>query len=341
MGKPLAEAKSELSHAAAYLQWYAEEANRIYGETISAPSTDRRMLVIKQPVGVVGTITPWNFPASMVGAQDLAGAGRRLHGRLQACRADAARRWCHVMPWPIAPAFPRAWSTWSCVATATRSAANSAPTPGSARSASPARPRSAGSSCAQCSDQIKQLSLELGGNAPFIVFDDADVDAAVEARSRQVPQRRPDLHLRKPPLRPVAAFTTNSPTIADGSASSQVGDGFEAVCDRPADRQAGAQQDRNRISTMPSQKAATILCGGQPHRQGGTSSSRRSSPMSTASMPIAQEETFGPVAPIIRFEDADQVVHAANDTIYGLAAYFYATEPEACLACGRSAWNTA
>lgn len=163
MGKPLAEAKSEVLHAAAYLQWYAEEANRIYGETISAPSNDRRMLVIKQPIGVVGAITPWNFPASMVARKIspalVAGAMFALAGKagfpegvlnlIYASDGDAVGRELCSNPDVRKISFTGSTEVGRLL-------------------------------MRQCSDQIKRISFELGGNAPFIVFDDADVDAAVD-----------------------------------------------------------------------------------------------------------------------------------------------------------------
>ncbi|MCW0002159.1 aldehyde dehydrogenase family protein [Pararhizobium sp. YC-54] len=158
MGKPLAEARSEVLHAAAYLQWYAEEANRIYGETISAPSNDRRMLVIKQPIGVVGAITPWNFPASMV--------ARKISPALAAG--------CSVI---LKPA-----EQTPLVAGAMFALAGKAGLPEGVLNLVYASEGDAVGRLLmrQCSDQIKRISFELGGNAPFIVFDDADIDAAVD-----------------------------------------------------------------------------------------------------------------------------------------------------------------
>ncbi|WP_292488428.1 aldehyde dehydrogenase family protein [Mesorhizobium sp.] len=163
MGKPFAEAKSEVSHAAAYLQWYAEEANRIYGETISAPSTDRRMMVIKQQIGVVGTITPWNFPASMV--------ARKISPALAAGCAivlkPAEQTQVQCLPSRSKPAFLTASSTWSMrpkvIAWGRELCSNA-----KVRKISFTGSTEVGRLLMrQCSDQIKKVSLELGGNAPF------------------------------------------------------------------------------------------------------------------------------------------------------------------------------
>jgi succinate-semialdehyde dehydrogenase/glutarate-semialdehyde dehydrogenase len=179
MGKPLAEARSEVTHAAAYLQWYAEEANRIYGETISAPSTDRRMLVIKQPVGVVGTITPWNFPASMV--------ARKISPALAAGCAIVLKP-AEQTPLVAGAMFALAEEAGfpDGIVNLIYAAEGDAVGRELCTNLKVRKISFTGSTevgrllMRQCSDQVKKVSLELGGNAPFIVFDDADVDAAVE-----------------------------------------------------------------------------------------------------------------------------------------------------------------
>ncbi|RUZ69594.1 aldehyde dehydrogenase family protein, partial [Mesorhizobium sp. M7A.F.Ca.US.007.01.1.1] len=179
MGKPLAEAISEVSHAAAYLQWYAEEANRVYGETISAPSTDRRMLVIKQPIGVVGTITPWNFPASMV--------ARKISPAL-AAGCTIVLKPAEQTPLVAGAMFALAHQAGFpdgvvnlIYASEGDRVGRELCTNSKIRKISFTGSTEVGRLLMrQCSDQIKKVSLELGGNAPFIIFDDADIDGAVD-----------------------------------------------------------------------------------------------------------------------------------------------------------------
>jgi succinate-semialdehyde dehydrogenase/glutarate-semialdehyde dehydrogenase len=325
MGKPLAEAKSEVSHAAAYLQWYAEEANRIYGETISAPSTDRRMLVIKQPIGVVGTITPWNFPASMVARKIspalAAGCAIVLKPAEQTpLVAGAMFALAHEAGFPdgvvnlIYAAEGDAVGRELCYNEKVRKISFTGST------------EIGRLLMRQCSDQIKKVSLELGGNAPFIVFDDADVDAAVDgaiqAKFRNAGQTcvsanrlyvQAGVHDEF-----VEKFTARVETLS-------VGDGFDpGVAIGPLiDRRALAKIENHIEDAL--QKGGAIRCGGGRIGNGGTFFAPTVLSGIAGTMRLAQEETFGPLAPIIRFEDPDQVVREANDTIYGLAAYFYAS----------------
>lgn len=325
MGKPLAEARSEVSHPAAYLQWYAEEANRIYGETISAPSTDRRMLVIKQPVGVVGTITPWNFPASMVARKispalaagcaivlkpaeqtllvagamfalaEEAGFPEGVINLIYAAEGDAVGRELCTNLKVRKISFTGSTEVWRLL-------------------------------MRQCSDQVKKVSLELGGNAPFIVFDDADVDAAVEgaiqAKFRNAGQTCVSVNRLYVQASVHGEFVEK---FTAGVSKLTVGDSFDpSVAIGPLiDTRALSKIEAHIADALD--KGGTVRCGGRRTQRGGTFFEPTVLTGISAAMRIAQEETFGPLAPIIRFEDADQVVREANDTIYGLAAYFYAS----------------
>jgi succinate-semialdehyde dehydrogenase/glutarate-semialdehyde dehydrogenase len=325
MGKPLAEAKSEVQHAAAYLQWYAEEANRIYGETISAPSNDRRMLVIKQPIGIVGAITPWNFPASMVARKispalaagctvvlkpaeqtpmvagamfalaKLAGFPDGVLNLIYASEGDAIGRELCTHPKVRKISFTGSTEVGRLL-------------------------------MRQCSDQIKRISFELGGNAPFIVFDDADIDAAVDgaiqAKFRNAGQTCVSanrLYVQSDVYDEFAEkFTERVRTL-------KVGDGFEP------DVTIGPLIDQHALAKIEAHindavgKGARIRCGGRRVGTFGTFFEPTVITNVFSTMRLAQEETFGPLAPLIRFEDPDHVVREANDTIYGLAAYFYAS----------------
>jgi len=325
MGKPLAEAKSEVSHAAAYLQWYAEEANRIYGETISAPSTDRRMLVIKQPIGVVGTITPWNFPASMV--------ARKISPALAAGCAIVLKP-AEQTPLVAGAMFALAAEAGFPEGVVNLVYASEGAAVGRELCHNP-RVRKisfTGSTevgrllMRQCSDQIKKVSLELGGNAPFIVFDDADIDAAadgaIQAKFRNAGQTCVSanrLYVQS------AVHDEFVDKFVGRVRQLQVGDGFDP------DVAIGPLIDRAALAKIEShiadavEKGGAIRCGGGRIGKDGTFFQPTVLTEISSEMALAREETFGPLAPIIRFEEADQVVRDANDTIYGLAAYFYAS----------------
>ncbi len=325
MGKPLAEARSEVQHAAAYLQWYAEEANRVYGETIPAPSRDRRMIVIKQPIGVVGAITPWNFPASMV--------ARKISPALAAG--------CTVV---LKPAEQTPLVAGAMVALAGRAGFP----PGVVNLVYAAEGDAIGRElCAnatvrkisftgstevgrllmrQCADQVKKLSLELGGNAPFIVFDDADVDAAVEGAVQAKFRNAGQTCVSANRLYVQAGVHDEfAEKFTARVAALSVGGGFDAdVAIGPLiDTRALAKIEAHVADALA--RGGSIRCGGRRIDGAGTFFAPTVLTGVTRAMRVAQEETFGPLAPIIRFTDADQVVREANDTIYGLAAYFYAS----------------
>ncbi|AYG64097.1 NAD-dependent succinate-semialdehyde dehydrogenase [Rhizobium jaguaris] len=325
MGKPLAEAKSEIAHAAAYLQWYAEEANRIYGETISASSNDRRMLVIKQPIGVIGAITPWNFPASMV--------ARKISPAL-AAGCTVVLKPAEQTPLVAGAMFALARQAGFPNGVLNLIYASEGDAVGRQLCSNPKVRKISftGSTevgrllMRQCSDQIKKVSFELGGNAPFIVFDDADVDGAVEgaiqAKFRNAGQtcvsaNRLYVHS--------SVHDEFAEKFAERVRTLRVGDGFKT------DVAIGPLIDVRAIAKIEAHvsdaviKGATIRCGGNRIGPSGTFFEPTVITEVTGTMRLAREETFGPLAPIIRFDDPDQVVHAANDTIYGLAAYFYAS----------------
>ena len=325
MGKPLAEAKSEVSHAAAYLQWYAEEANRIYGETIAAPSLDRRMLVIKQPIGVVGAITPWNFPASMV--------ARKISPALAAGCAVVLKP-AEQTPLVAGALFALAHEAGFPEGVVNLIYASEGDAVGRELCAHPAVRKISftGSTevgrllMRQCADQVKKLSLELGGNAPFIVFDDADVDAAVDgaiqAKFRNAGQTCVSanrLYVQS------GVHDEFARKFIERVQKLSVGDGFASdVAIGPLiDTRALAKIEGHVADAV--EKGGSVRCGGGRIAGGGTFFTPTVLTGITRDMRVAQEETFGPLAPIIRFDDADQVVREANDTIYGLAAYFYAS----------------
>ncbi|EJZ17096.1 NAD-dependent succinate-semialdehyde dehydrogenase [Rhizobium sp. Pop5] len=324
MGKPFAEARGEILYAAAYIEWYAEEAKRIYGETIPAPSDDKRMIVIKQPVGVVGTITPWNFPAAMI--------TRKI--------APALAVGCTVVSKPA--------EQTPLTAIALAVLAEQAGLPSGVFNVivgtdGPAIGRElcgnekvrkisfTGSTevgrilMRQCADQIKKVSLELGGNAPFIVFDDADLDAAVEgaiaSKYRNAGQTCVCANRLYVQSNVYDAFAAK---LAAKVAEMSVGDGFKAgVVIGPLIDEQGLAKVEDHVSDALA-KGAKVLTGGKRIDGAGTFFAPTVLTGVARGMKVAREETFGPVAPLFRFETVEDVIAQANDTEFGLAAYFYA-----------------
>jgi succinate-semialdehyde dehydrogenase/glutarate-semialdehyde dehydrogenase len=321
-GKPLAESKGEVAYAAAFLEWFGEEAKRIYGDTIPGHQADKRIVVLKQPIGVVACITPWNFPLAMI---------TRKAGPAIACG-------CTVV---LKPAAQTPYSALALAELAERAGVpkgvfnvvtGGAKEIGGELTASPIVKKLSftGSTevgkvlMAQCAGTIKKLSLELGGNAPFIVFDDADLDAAVEgavaSKYRNTGQ---------------TCVCTNRLLVQE-----KVYDAFAQKLTRavrnlkPAPGlEAGATQgpliDAAAVSKVEAhiadaqQKGAKILVGGKRHALGGRFFEPTILSDVTPAMAVAREETFGPVAPLFRFATEAEAVQLANATEFGLAAYFY------------------
>ncbi|WSG95597.1 NAD-dependent succinate-semialdehyde dehydrogenase [Rhizobium johnstonii] len=324
MGKPFPEARGEILYAAAYIEWYAEEAKRIYGETIPAPSDDKRMIVIRQPVGVVGTITPWNFPAAMI--------TRKI--------APALAVGCTVVSKPA--------EQTPLTAIALAVLAEQAGIPAGVFNVivgvdGPAIGRElcgnekvrkisfTGSTevgrilMRQCADQIKKVSLELGGNAPFIVFDDADLDAAVEgaiaSKYRNAGQTCVCANRLYVQSNVYDAFAAK---LAAKVAEMSVGDGFEpGVVIGPLIDEQGLAKVEDHVSDALA-KGAKLLTGGKRIDGAGTFFTPTVLTGVARGMKVAREETFGPVAPLFRFDTVEDVINRANDTEFGLAAYFYA-----------------
>ncbi|RDJ16960.1 NAD-dependent succinate-semialdehyde dehydrogenase [Rhizobium grahamii] len=324
MGKPFAEARGEILYAAAYVEWYAEEAKRIYGETIPAPSNDKRMIVIKQPVGVVGTITPWNFPAAMI--------TRKI--------APALAVGCTVVSKPAeqTPLSALALAVLAEQAGIPAGVFNvvvgeDGPAIGKelCGNAKVRKISFTGSTevgrilMRQCADQIKKVSLELGGNAPFIVFDDADLDAAVEgalaSKYRNAGQTcvcANRLYVQS------GVYDAFAARLAAKVEEMSVGDGFKTgVTIGPLIDEQGLAKVESHVADAVS-KGARIVTGGKRVEGAGTFFTPTVLTGVTREMTVAREETFGPVAPLFRFDTVEDVIAQANDTEFGLAAYFFA-----------------
>jgi len=327
-GKPLAESRGEIGYGASFVEWFAEEGKRVYGETIPTHAADKRVLVFKEPVGVCAAITPWNFPNAMI--------TRKV--------APALAAGCAVV---VKPAEQTPLSALALAELAHRAGIpagvfNVLPADsirsievGHALCDSPVvRKLSFTGSTAvgrilmkQCAPTLKKLSLELGGNAPFIVFDDADLDAAVEgalvSKYRNAGQ---------------TCVCTNRFYVQDGiydefvrrlaakASTLKVGSGFETgVQQGPLIDQAALAKVEAHVADAVS-KGARLVAGGHRHALGGTYYEATVLADVNDQMIVATEETFGPVAPVFRFRDEAEVIEAANRVEFGLAAYFYARD---------------
>jgi succinate-semialdehyde dehydrogenase/glutarate-semialdehyde dehydrogenase len=326
-GKPLAEARGEISYAAAFVRFYAEEARRIHGETIPATSADTRIVVLRQPIGVVGCIIPWNFPAAMVTrkAAPALAAGCSVvlkpdeHTPLTALAiAEVAER--AGLPaglLNVVTGDPVAIGGELCAHPAVRAMSFTGSTAVGRLLA------------AQCAPTVKKMALELGGNAPFIVFDDADLDAAVEgavlSKFRHSGQTCVTTNRFLVHDRLHDAFAER---FAARVAQLRVGNGFEdGVAVGPLISEAAVGKVRAHVADALAH-GAELLVGGDPAAAGLDGRFYPPTVLSgvTTDMRIASEETFGPVAALFRFSDEEEAIAMANDTEYGLAAYFYSRD---------------
>ena len=321
-GKPLTEARGEVAYGASFVEWFAEEGKRAYGETIPATAADKRLVVIKQPIGVCAAITPWNFPLAMI--------TRKV--------APALAAGCTVV---IKPA-----EQTPLTALALAVLAEEAGLPagvfnvitgdpvaiGGQLTASPiVRKLSFTGSTevgrllmAQCAATVKKVSFELGGNAPFIVFDDADLDAAVDgaliAKYRNAGQTCVCANRF---LIQSGIYDAFAERFAERVRKMKVGPGTEeGVVQGPLIDDAALAKVESHVADAMAH-GARVLCGGTRHDQGGNFFQPTVLADVTPAMRVAREETFGPVAPLFRFDTEEEAVAMANDTEFGLAAYFY------------------
>ena len=325
-GKPLAESRGEIAYAASFIEWFAEEAKRVYGDVIPAPHGGQRILVLKQPVGVVAAITPWNFPAAMitrkVGPALAAGCGIVVKPAAQTPLSALA----------LAVLAEEAGLPAGLLSIVPTSDARGV---GEEMTGNPlVRKLSFTGSTEigkllyrQSADTVKKLGLELGGNAPFIVFDDADVDEAVKGAIASKYRNAGQTCVCANRLYVQAgihdAFVAR---LADAVRALKVGDGaVPGIEVGPLIEEAAVEKVERHIADA-TEKGAQVVCGGARSALGGTFFEPTLLVGVTAAMAVAQEETFGPLAPVFRFEDEADVVAQANDTRFGLAAYFYARD---------------
>jgi succinate-semialdehyde dehydrogenase / glutarate-semialdehyde dehydrogenase len=324
-GKPLAEAQGEIQYAASYIEWFAEEARRTYGEVIPSPWPDKRIVVTREPVGVCAAITPWNFPAAMI--------TRKV--------APALAAGCTII---VKPATQTPLSALAMAELAQRAGVpagvfsvltGGARAIGGALTDSPVvrKLTFTGSTevgrllAAQCAPTLKKMSLELGGNAPFIVFDDADLDAAVQgALASKYRNTGQTCVCANRLLVQAGVYDAFAAKLAAAVAQLKVGNGLEpGVGQGPLIDQPSLEKVEALVADAV-QHGARVVTGGRRHALGGTFYEPTILADVTPAMRLAQEEIFGPVAPLFRFETEAEAVALANNTEFGLAAYFYASD---------------
>jgi succinate-semialdehyde dehydrogenase/glutarate-semialdehyde dehydrogenase len=321
-GKPLAEAKGEIVYAASFIDWFAEEGRRLYGDVIPGHQADKRILVLRQPIGVVASITPWNFPAAMI--------------TRKAAPALAAGCTFVCKPAPQTPFSALALADLALRAGVPPGVFNvvtgDAQAIGGEMTSNPVvrKVSFTGSTqvgkllMAQCAGTVKKISLELGGNAPFIVFDDADLDAAVQgaiaSKYRNTGQTCVCANRLLVQAGVYDAFTAK---LVEAVGKLKVGDGLAGATDQGPLIDAKALQKVERHIADATQKGARVATGGKRHALGGTFFEPTVLTNVTPAMALAREETFGPVAPLFKFTTEAEAIQLANDTEFGLAAYLY------------------
>ena len=324
-GKPLAEAKGEITYAANFLEWFAEEGKRAYGEIIPPNGPDRRLLVTRGPVGVCAAITPWNFPAAMItrkaGAALAAGCTMLVKPASQtpfsalALAELATRAGIPKGVFNVVTGSARAIGAEICANTIVRKLSFTGST-------------EIGSQLiAQCAPTVKKLSMELGGNAPFIVFDDADLDAAVSgAMASKYRNAGQTCVCANRMLVQDTVYDAFAEKLAQAVAALKVGNGVEAgVTQGPLIDQPALAKVEELVADAVG-KGARLLCGGKAHALGHAFYEPTILADVTPEMRLAREEIFGPVAPLFRFKDEAEAIRMANDTEFGLASYFYARD---------------
>ncbi len=321
-GKPLAEAKGEIAYAASYLEWFAEEGKRAYGDIIPSPFADRQLLVTKEPVGVCAAITPWNFPSAMI---------TRKAGPALAAGCTMVLKPAEQTPLS-ALALAELGERAGVPAGVFNVVIGKATAIGGVLTASPVvrKLTFTGSTgvgrllMQQCAGTIKKLSLELGGNAPFIVFDDADVDAAVAgAIASKYRNAGQTCVCSNRFLVQAGIYDTFAAKLATAVAALKVGKGTEeGVTQGPLIDDAAIAKVESLVADAVG-KGARVITGGKRHALGRTWYEPTILADVTPAMAVAKEEIFGPVAPLFRFETEEQAIAMANDTEFGLASYFY------------------
>jgi succinate-semialdehyde dehydrogenase/glutarate-semialdehyde dehydrogenase len=321
-GKPLTESRGEIAYAASFIEWFAEEAKRIYGDTIPAPTADKRIVVIKQPIGVCAAITPWNFPAAMITrkAGPALAAGCTMVVKPASQTPFSALALCVLAERAGVPK-----GVLSCITGSANEIGGEMTSNPTVRKLTFTGSTEIGKLLmAQCAATVKKTSMELGGNAPFIVFDDADIDAAVKgalvAKYRNAGQTCVCANRLLVQDSVYDVFVERFTTAVKAL---KVGDGLESgTMIGPLIDDKAVNKAEEHV-TDARKKGAKVTVGGERHALGGNFYTPTVLANATRDMAIFREETFSPVAPIFRFTTEAEAIEMANDTEFGLASYFY------------------
>jgi succinate-semialdehyde dehydrogenase / glutarate-semialdehyde dehydrogenase len=324
-GKPLSEAKGEVAYAASFIEWFAEEGKRVYGDTIPSPWNDRRLVVIKQPIGVCAAMTPWNFPAAMITRK----AGPALaSGCAMVAKPASATPYSALALAALAERAGIPAGVFNVLTGSSKAIGGELTSNPNVRKVTFTGSTEVGRELMkQSADTIKKLSLELGGNAPFIVFDDADLDAAVEgaiiSKYRNAGQTcvcANRIYVQ------AGVYDAFAEKLVAAVAKLKVGNGFEpGVQQGPLIDNAAVEKVEEHLEDAVS-KGGQVLLGGKRHALGQTFFEPTVLANVTPQMKVAKEETFGPLAPLFRFQTDKEAIEMANDTEFGLASYFYSRD---------------
>jgi len=321
-GKPLAEAKGEIAYAASFIEWFAEEGKRAYGDTIPAHQADKRIIVTKEPIGVCAAITPWNFPAAMITrkAGPALAAGCTMVVKPATATPLSALALCELADRAGVPA-----GVLSCVTGSARAIGGEMTSNPIVRKVTFTGSTEIGKQLmVQCAATVKKTAMELGGNAPFIVFDDADLDSAVQgALASKYRNAGQTCVCANRLLIQAGVYDAFAEKLAMAVSAMRVGNGLtEEVDQGPLIDMSAVEKIEEHIADAVS-KGATISVGGERHEKGGTFFKPTILTNVTTDMIVAREETFGPLAPLFKFETEEEAIRMANDTEFGLASYFY------------------
>ncbi|MER2509604.1 NAD-dependent succinate-semialdehyde dehydrogenase [Amaricoccus sp.] len=326
MGKPLAEARGEILYGASFIEWFGEEAKRVGGETIPGHQPDKRILVLKQPIGVATSITPWNFPNAMI-ARKVAPALAAGCGFVAKPAAETPLSALAIAVLAERAGVPKGLLSVITSKSSARIGKVFCSHPKVRKLTFTGSTEVGRILLAQGARQVLKMSMELGGNAPFIVFDDADLDAAVEGAMISKYRNNGQTCVCANRIYVQAGvYDAFAQKLADKVGQTHVGDGFDAgVTLGPLITPAAVAKVEEHIADATA-KGAEIKMGGHRHSLGGTFFEPTILTGVTREMMVAHDETFGPVAPLFRFETEADVIEQANDTIFGLASYFYARD---------------
>ena len=324
-GKPLAEAKGEITYGASFIEWFAEEAKRIYGDVIPAPVGSRRIVVLKQPVGVCAAITPWNFPIAMITRKCAPGLAV---GCTMVVKPASQTPYCALALAELAEQAGMPKGVFNVVTGPAKEIGAELCANKTVRKLSFTGSTDVGKILLkQCADTVKRTSMELGGHAPFIIFDDADLDAAVQGaiacKFRNAGQTcvcTNRIYVQ------AGIFDAFAEKFTAAVAELKVGSGTEqGVYVGPLIDKNAVAKSKDHVEDAVG-KGAKLMLGGKPHQLGGNFFEPTVIANCDAKMTLAHEETFGPVAPLFKFETEDEVIRLANDSDVGLAGYFYARD---------------